>query len=119
MEQRATRERLGSQLLDARRRKGWTLNDLGHRTANAASRLSSIENGKINATIDALAQAGEAAGLVLTFVPVEKLEEVLTLIGQRAAEASYPRSVRSVHDDVFVPDPDEDEQERPKPHGGL
>lgn len=110
MEQRETRERLGAQLTAARRSKGWTLADLGHRTANAPSRLSSIEHGKINATVDALAQAGEAAGLTLTFVPAERLEEVMSLIEQPPTETAYPVPVRSLHDEVFIPDPSEDEE---------
>jgi transcriptional regulator with XRE-family HTH domain len=116
MEQKETRERLGSQLTAARHSKGWTLADLGRRTANAASRLSSIEHGKINATVDALAQAGEAAGLTLTFVPAEKLEEVMVLIEQPPAETVYPTPVRSLHDEVFIPDPSE-EEETMSPYG--
>jgi transcriptional regulator with XRE-family HTH domain len=110
MEQKETRERLGTQLAAARRDKGWTLMDLGQRTANAASRLSGIENGKFNATVDALAQVGEAAGLTLTFVPTEKLEEVMALIGQRSDATAYPTAVRSLHDEVFIPDPSEEEE---------
>jgi transcriptional regulator with XRE-family HTH domain len=110
MEQKPTRERLGAQLTSARRSKGWTLNDLGHRTANAASRLSSIENGKLNATVDALAQAGEAAGLALTFVPVEKLGAVMALIGEAQPETAYPEQVQSAHEEVFIPDPSEEEE---------
>ncbi|GLR92257.1 helix-turn-helix domain-containing protein [Bradyrhizobium iriomotense] len=115
MEQKGTRERLGSQLATARRRKGWTLNDLGYRTANAASRLSNIEHGKLNATIDALAQAGEAAGLTLTFVPAEKLEAVMALVDGPPAETAFP-AVRSAHEELFIPDPS-DEEESVKPYG--
>jgi transcriptional regulator with XRE-family HTH domain len=111
MEQRVTRNRLGSQLTAARHGKGWTLTDLGHRTANAASRLSSIEHGKINATVDALAQAGDAAGLALTFVPVDRLSDVMALIGKPSVETVYPTPVRSVHDEVFIPDPDPSEMD--------
>jgi transcriptional regulator with XRE-family HTH domain len=110
MEHKETRARLGAQLAAARRYKGWTLMDLGQRTANAASRLSGIENGKFNATVDALAQVGEAAGLTLTFVPTEKLEEVMALIGQRSDATAYPTAVRSLHDEVFIPDPSEEEE---------
>jgi len=116
MEQKKTRERLGSQLAAARRDKGWTLTDLGQRTANAASRLSGIENGKFNTTVDALAQAGEAAGLALTFVPTERMEEVLALIGQPSVATAYPTAVRSLHDEVFIPDPSE-EEERTRGYG--
>lgn len=111
MEQKGTRQRLGSQLTAARRSKGWTLNDLGYRTANAASRLSSIEHGKLNATIDALAQAGEAAGLTLTFVPVEKLEEVMAVLDRPSAQTAFPNSVRSAHEELFIPDPSGEDEE--------
>ncbi|MCK1326453.1 helix-turn-helix transcriptional regulator [Bradyrhizobium sp. 156] len=94
----------------ARRDKGWTLSDLGQRTANAASRLSGIENGKFNATVDALAQAGDAAGLTLTFVPTERLEEVMALIDKPSVPTAYPTTVRSLHDEVFIPDPSEEER---------
>ncbi|UGY30318.1 helix-turn-helix domain-containing protein (plasmid) [Bradyrhizobium septentrionale] len=110
MEQKQTRERLGFQLATARRDKGWTLSDLGQRTANAASRLSGIENGKFNVTVDALAQAGDAAGLTLTFVPTERLEEVMALIGKPSVPTAYPTAVRSLHDEVFIPDPSEEEE---------
>lgn len=110
MEQKKTRERLGRQLAAARREKGWTLTDLGQRTGNAASRLSGIENGKFNATVDALAQVGEAAGLALTFVPTERMEEIMALIGRPSIPTAYPTVVRSLHDDVFIPDPSEEEE---------
>ena len=111
MKQESTRIRLGSQLTAARRSKGWKLNDLGRRTANAPGRLSNIEHGKINATVDALAQAGEAAGLSLTFVPIERLEEVIALIGQAQPETRYSGPVRTVYDELFIPDPSDGEDE--------
>lgn len=116
MEQKVTRERLGTQLTKARQQRDWTLNDLGHRTGNAASRLSNIENGKLNATVDALAQAGEAVGLTLTFVPSEKLEEVMAMIN-RQTETAYPTSTPTVHDEVFIPDPSEEEEASLTPYG--
>jgi transcriptional regulator with XRE-family HTH domain len=111
MKQESTRKRLGGQLMAARHGMGWKLNELGQRTANAPSRLSNIERGKINATVDALAQAGEAAGLSLTFVPTERLEEVLALLGQTEPKTRYSAPVSTVYDELFIPDPSDEEIE--------
>ncbi len=109
------RKRLGQQLVEARRRRGWTLNDVARRTTRQPGRLSEIENGKANSTVDSLAEAGEAVGLSLVFVPKERLADVLASIGQPIPKTHLPTEVGSVYEDVFIPDPPEDEEE-PK-HG--
>ena len=102
--------RLGRQLLNARRRHGWTLNDVARRTTRQPGRLSEIENGKANSTIDSLAEVGEAVGLALVFVPNERLADVLAVIGQPEPKTHLPTEVSSVYEDVFIPDPPEDDE---------
>jgi transcriptional regulator with XRE-family HTH domain len=105
------RIRLGKQLVDTRRGRGWTLNDVARRTARQPGRLSEIENGKANSTIDSLAEVGHAVGLSLVFVPNERLADVLAFIGQPEPKKHLPTEVGSVYEDVFIPDPPEDEEE--------
>jgi transcriptional regulator with XRE-family HTH domain len=106
-----TRVRLGDQLAKARRRKQWTQRDLARRSTQPASRLSLIESGKANTTIDTIAEIGEAVGLSLVFVPKERLADVLTFIGQPEPKTPLPTEVGSAYEDVFIPDPTEDEEE--------
>jgi transcriptional regulator with XRE-family HTH domain len=112
-----TRKRLGKQLAEARRRRGWTQNDVARRSTRQPGRLSEIENGKANTTINTLAEAGEAVGLSLVFIPQERFADVMTFIGQPEPKTPLPTEVGSVYEEVFIPDPSEDEEE-PK-HGGL
>ncbi len=106
-----TKVRLGDQLAEARRRRQWTQRDLAHRSTQPASRLSLIESGKANTTIDTIAETGEAVGLSLVFVPKERLADVLTFIGQPEPKTPLPTEVSSVYEDVFIPDPTEDDEE--------
>jgi transcriptional regulator with XRE-family HTH domain len=110
MWENSTRIRLGQQLADGRRRRGWTLNDVAHRTTRQPGRLSEIENGKANCTIDSLAEVAGAAGLSLVLVPSERLADVLALIGQPEPVPHLPTEVTSVYEDVFIPDPPEDDE---------
>jgi transcriptional regulator with XRE-family HTH domain len=104
------RARLGRQLVDARRRRGWTLNDVARRTTRHPGRLSEIENGKANSTVDSLAETGNAVGLSLVFVPNERLADVLSVIGRPEPKTHLPTEVGSVYEDVFIPDPPEDDE---------
>ena len=107
---------LGRQLANARRRHGWTLNDVARRTTRQPGRLSEIESGKANSTIDSLAEVGEALGLALVFVSNKRLADVLAVIGQPEPKTHLPTEVSSVYEDVFIPDPPEDDEGTK--HGG-
>lgn len=113
MDDEETRRRLGEQISRARRNKQWRLGDVAYRSTNTPGRLSVIENGKANATVDTLAQVGAVMGLSLIFVPTEKLAEVLAFIGQPLAKTHLPTEVSSVFDEVFIPDPVSEEEEIP------
>jgi transcriptional regulator with XRE-family HTH domain len=104
------RARLGHQLADARRRRGWTQHDLARRATSPQSRLSLIEAGRANATINTLAAIGDAVGLSLVFVPKNRMADVLKLIGRSDPINPLPTEVGSVYEDVFIPDPSNDEE---------
>jgi transcriptional regulator with XRE-family HTH domain len=113
-----TRIRLGSQLEVARRGRHWTLNDVAQRIGRQPGRISEIEGGKANSTIQSLSEAGDAVGLSLVFVPNDRLAEVLTMIGTAEPKTRPPLEVTSVYDDVFIPDETnvtdgEEQHERP------
>ncbi|MGY3443225.1 helix-turn-helix domain-containing protein [Bradyrhizobium sp. USDA 4473] len=110
MEQFDTRKRLGDQIAQARRKRDWRLNDVAYRSANTAGRISVIENGKANVTVDTLAQLGEAVGLSLVFVPTDKLAQALALGDPSPTETHVPAETPSVYDELFIPDPAEDEE---------
>src|SRR5664279_5301546 len=105
-----TRVRLGDQLAKARRRRQWTQRDLARRSTQPASRLSLIESGKANTTIDTLAAIGDAVGLSLVFVPKDRLGDVSKLVGRSDSIKPLPTEVGSVYEDVFIPDPSDDEE---------
>ena len=106
-----TRLRLGRQLVHARRQRAWRLNDVARHTTRQPGRLSEMENGKANSTIDALAEVGDAMALSLVFVPNDRLADVLTMIGQPEPAPHLPTEVLSVYEEVFIPDPPEDDEE--------
>jgi transcriptional regulator with XRE-family HTH domain len=110
MREIASKVRLGHQLAQARHRRGWRLLDVARRTTYRPGRLSEIEHGKANSTIDTLAEVGDAVGLSLIFVPNERLADVLALIGQPEPQTHLPTEVGSVYEDVFIPDPPEDNE---------
>jgi transcriptional regulator with XRE-family HTH domain len=112
MEYRETRERLGEQLAAARREREWRLRDLAYRTANTSARLSVVENGKANPTIDTLAQLGEAVGMSLVFVPKDKLAQAMAMSDPTQA-GHVPVEVPSVYDELFIPDPLGEEEDTP------
>jgi transcriptional regulator with XRE-family HTH domain len=110
MDQSDTRERLGNQIAEARRKREWRLRDVAYRSANTVARLSVIENGKVNVTVDTLAQLGEAVGLSLVFVPTEKLAQALALGAPSPTETHVPAETPSVYDELFIPDSAEEEE---------
>ena len=110
VEESEAKRRLGRQLAEARRRRGWTLNDLARRSTRQPGRISEIENGKANSTVDTLAEAGETLGLALLFVPKDRLAAVLTFIGQPEPKMHLPTDVGSVYEEVFIPDPTDDDE---------
>ena len=101
------RKRLGKQLSDLRRDRGWTLADLSRRVGRQPTRLSEIENGKANCTVDSLVEIGSAMRMRLAFVPEKQMSEVMALIGHKS-DSEIPYAPHStVYDDVFVPDPED------------
>jgi transcriptional regulator with XRE-family HTH domain len=112
-----TRERLGRQLATARRSRHWRLDDIARRTGRQPSRISEMETGKANSTIDMIADAGETLGLSLLFVPSHRLEEVLRVVGEHAPPQVAAHDLPSVFQKAFVDDSVEDaEQEKPDRH---
>ncbi len=111
MEQHDTRRRLAEQLSAARRSRRWRLSDLGQRTGRNLARLSQMETGKANSTVDSLSEVGEALGLSLVFVPTDKLDAVLALIGAAPPTNPAPRDVPSAFEELFVRPPEDETEE--------
>ena len=105
-----TRNLLARQLKEARHKRGWTLNDVAKRTGRQNARISEMESGRFNSTVDSLSEAGAALGLSLVFVPAEKVDVALALAGEVKQREGVTRNVGSAFDDVFIDDRDiEDE----------
>jgi transcriptional regulator with XRE-family HTH domain len=112
-----TRKRLGRQLAAARRSRHWRLDDIARRTGRQPARISEMETGKANSTIDMIADAGDTLGLSLLFVPNHRLEDVLRIIGEPAPPQVAAHNLPSVFQKAFVDDSVEaDEQEEPDRH---
>jgi transcriptional regulator with XRE-family HTH domain len=112
-----TRKRLGRQLATARRSRHWRLDDIARRTGRQPARISEMETGKANSTIDMIADAGDTLGLSLLFVPTDRLEDVLRIIGEYAPPHVPARDLPSVFQKAFVDDGvEDDEQEGPSRH---
>ncbi|BCB22184.1 helix-turn-helix transcriptional regulator [Bosea sp. ANAM02] len=106
--------RLGRQLADARRRRGWKLADVADRLGRPLSRVSEIETGKVNSSVAALTEAGDALGLSLVFIPNDKLEQVMSLISEPRKAARAPAyDVKTAFSETFLDDA-EPEGEEPK-----
>jgi transcriptional regulator with XRE-family HTH domain len=117
MSQDQTRKRLGQQLATARRSRRWRLNDMARRTGRQPARISEMETGKANSTIDMIADAGETLGLSLLFVPSHRLEDVLRIVGEHAPPHVPAHDLPSVFEKAFVDDSvEDDEQEEPNRH---
>ena len=103
------RRRLGRQLTARRKAKGWTLKDVAVRTGRQPSRISEMETGRANSTIDALEQVAEVAGLRLMLVPVELSAEITAILERTSPSAPPAAAARTVFDEVFIPDPEDDD----------
>ena len=101
--------RLGRQLADVRRRRGWKLADVADRLGRPLSRVSEMETGKVNSSIAALSEAGDALGLSLVFIPNDKLDQVMALISEpRQVVRLTHYEVKSNFNEVFLHDADPD-----------
>ena len=78
---KSERQRVGAQLAARRKERKWTVKDVAARTGRQPSRVSEMETGKANSTLDVLVQVGEVMGLRLLFVPGDKVAEVMALLG--------------------------------------
>lgn len=107
MTETSVRSRLGSQLAETRRHRRWTLKDVARRTGRQISRISEIERGRANTTVEAMAEVGAALGLALAFIPEDRLGEVLALLDSSKTRAPLPFEVPSVFDEVFIDDHDD------------
>ena len=110
--------RLGKQLAEARKRRGWHLRDVADRTGRSISRISEVELGRANSSASSLAEAGDAVGMTLMFIPNEKLDQVMALISEpRQTTRPTPYDVKSTFNEVFLDDADPDaDQDGDEPH---
>lgn len=111
MKQNESRLRLARQLAAARHDHGWRLFDLARRTGRNPGRLSEMETGKANSTLDSLSEVGEALGLALVFVPRDKLNAVLALTGSAPNTTPIPQDIPSAFEELFVRPPEERTEE--------
>jgi transcriptional regulator with XRE-family HTH domain len=102
-----TRTLIASQVLDMRRRRGFRLRDLAKRTGKNPARISELENGKSNSTIDFLDEIGKALGLTLMFVPNEKVMDVQAMSAADSHESAPTYDVPTVFEEVFIDDSEE------------
>ena len=117
MSKDSVRKRLGAQLNAARRDRRWRLQDFAQRTGRNPARLSEMETGSANSSIDMLTDAGETLGRSLGYAPTERIEEVMKLIGQPTELPTAGSPTPSVYDEVFVDDSVDADEERPS-HAG-
>jgi hypothetical protein len=76
-----------------------------------------METGKANSTIDMIADAGETLGLSLLFVPNNRLEEILRIVGEHTPPQAPVHDLQSVFQKAFVDDSiKDDEQEESDRH---
>lgn len=106
-----TRKRLGRQLATARHSRHWRLDDIARRTGRQPARISEMETGKANSTIDMIADAGETLGLSLLFVPDHRLEEIMRIIGDPSPPHAPGHDLPSVFQKAFVDDSVEDDEQ--------
>jgi transcriptional regulator with XRE-family HTH domain len=98
---------IASQLAARRKQLGWKVNDVAQRVGRQASRISEIETGHANPSLNALMTVGEVLGLQLMFVPKDRANEIMALLGHQSAPTVTSNSTESVFDEVFIPDPDD------------
>jgi transcriptional regulator with XRE-family HTH domain len=116
MSKDSTRERLGRQLATARRSRHWRLDDIARRTGRQPGRISEMETGKANSTIDMIADAGDTLGLALLFVPSHRLKEVLRIVGEYDPPQVPSQDLPSVFQKAFVDDSVEDDEQKEPDH---
>jgi len=107
------RQRLGEQIAAARKERGWRLADVAKRTGRDVGRISEMEAGKSNSTVDSLSDAGRILGMELVFVPASKLEEALAMSGKRPIRREAPYAVPSVLQEMYIDDAEPDVEEPP------
>jgi len=105
------RQRIGAQLSARRKERKWTVKDVAARTGRQPSRVSEMETGRANSTVDALVQVGEVMGLRLMFVPDDRLADVMALLGQPVPGRARTTTPLNVFDEVFIPDPEDGDEE--------
>lgn len=101
------RRRIGAQLATRRKERKWTVKDVAVRTGRQPSRISEMETGRANSTVDALVQVGEVMGLRLMFVPDDRMADVLALLGQSTPRPAHATMPRTVFDELFIPSPED------------
>lgn len=119
MSEEIARKRLGRQLAAGRRNRNLRLHDIARLTGRQAGRISEMETGKANSTIDTIADAGQALDMSLVFVPNDRLSEVLRIIGEPATPLAPVGELPSVFDKAFVDDSPEEDDEEAAPHARL
>ena len=103
------RLRLGAQLTARRKQLGWQTKDLAQRLGRPSPRISEVETGRANASIDRLAEMGAVMQLSLVFVPDSKLSDILARLGKTAVPPMPTTTLPpSVFDEVFIEDPDDE-----------
>jgi transcriptional regulator with XRE-family HTH domain len=98
-------KQIGQQLRARRMQLGWGVKDVAQRVGRQASRISEVETGSANSSLEALSQIGAVLGLSLIFVPDKRLPDVMAIINEQKPPARAPGIVGSVYDEVFIPDP--------------
>lgn len=106
------RRRLGDQIERYREQHGWTLRDLSKRVGRDPARLSEIESGRANPSLDNLVDLGEALGLEIVLIPRERLAEVLSLTGNKATTLpSVPATPSNLLDELLIQGDDDPEDD--------
>ena len=105
------RQRIGAQLAARRKELGWKVRDIAARTGRQPSRVSEMETGRANSTVDALVQVGEVMGLRLLFVSDDRLDKVMAVLGQPIPARPHATIARNIFDELFIPDPEDGDEE--------
>lgn len=100
--------KLGRQVAIARKQRSLRLQDVAKRTGRNLARVSELENGKSNNTVDFLIEIGAALGLTLMFVPNDKLENVEKIILRDHHQTVPAHTLPTVFDELFIDDGDSD-----------
>jgi transcriptional regulator with XRE-family HTH domain len=101
---------IGRQVSSFRRKRGLRIHDLAQRTGKNPARISELENGKSNSTVDFLNEIGAALGLTLMFVPNDRLADVQAIIGIRDRQIAPAYDLPTVFDEVFIDDSETGEE---------